>query len=277
MASGVIDTTHVESADGTPIAISRLGVGPGLVVLHGTLRAAKHYAGLAAALAGTVTVYVVDRRGRGASGPQGDHYGIDAECADLAAVLAHTGARTVFGHSFGGLVGLEGALRGLPIDRLAVYEPAVSIDGGITDDWIPELEHATADGRVAEAVSALLTGLDLAGPLTQAPPRLRTVLARAGLRGELLADATALLATVAAEVRVAAALDSSGARYAGVRADTLLMSGERGPAYLREARDVLHAAIPASQVVTVPKAGHGAPDLESPSAVAAALLPWLSR
>ena len=54
-------------------------------------------------------MYVVQRRGRGGSGPQGDRYCIERECEDIEAVRAATGARLIFGHSFGGLVALRAA------------------------------------------------------------------------------------------------------------------------------------------------------------------------
>jgi pimeloyl-ACP methyl ester carboxylesterase len=279
MAGEVIDSTHVESTDGTSIGFDSTGSGPGVVVLPGTLRAARHYRGLAAALADEFTVHTVDRRGRGASGPQGAGYGIDAECADLAAVLAATGATTVFGHSYGGLVALETALRrpDLRIDRLAIYEPAISIDGTITSDWLPELDLAIAEGRVTDAVSILIAGLDLAGPLRHVPERLRVVLSRIALRGDLREDMELLLPTVHAEVVVVTSLDSDGSRYAGIDMNTLLCNGERGPDYLRKVVDLLHTMMPDSERATVPKAGHNAPDLEAPQAVADSLRGYLSR
>ena len=57
------------------------------------------YTHLGEALASSFTVHLVDRRGRGRSGPQGAGYSIDKECEDLLAVMDTTGARNVFGHS----------------------------------------------------------------------------------------------------------------------------------------------------------------------------------
>ncbi|HEX5403718.1 MAG TPA: alpha/beta hydrolase [Pseudonocardiaceae bacterium] len=279
MAGEVIDSTHVESADGTSIGFASTGSGPGLVVLPGTLRAARHYRELAAALAIDFTVHTVDRRGRGTSGPQGPGYGIDAECADLAAVLAGTGATMVFGHSFGGLVALEAALRGpdITIDRLAIYEPAISVNGTITTHWVPELDLAIAEGRVTDAMGSLIAGLELAGPLGHVPERLRAVLGRIALRGHLREDMELLLPTVHAEVVAVTSLDSDGGRYAGIGTDTLLLNGARGPDYLRDVVDMLHAVMPNSRRGTVAKAGHNGPDLEAPQAIAEHLRAYLAR
>jgi pimeloyl-ACP methyl ester carboxylesterase len=278
MTGRVITTTVVTSADGTRIGLHTVGGGPGLVVLPGTLRAAKHYRDLADALAADFTVHTVDRRGRGDSGAQGAGYGIDTECADLAAVLAHTGARLVFGHSYGGLVALETVLR-LPdatIEKLAVHEPAVSVGGAFTDDWLPELASAIAEGRTVDGVVAVLSGLDLVGELRHVPSRMRAVLLRALPHGEMLADLRALLPTVAAEVSAARELDSAGERYAGVGTRTLLLDGDRSPDYLRHVTTLLADTLPDATRTTIPQAGHNAPDLDRPLVVAQRLRDWFT-
>ena len=270
MTSSVVES--VVSTDGTAIGCEVTGRGPALVVVHGTLRAARHYRGIAAALAGDFTVCTMDRRGRGTSGPQGASYGIDAECDDLAAVMAHTGATMVFGHSFGGLVGLELALRPpVTMTRLAVYEPAVSIGGAFSNDWLPELDLAVADGRTVDAVISVMRGLELIGSLKHVPLRMQRVMAKVIMRGEMHEDMRALLPTVHGEVAIATGLDSSGDRYAGVDVDTLLITGERGPTYLRDVADVLDLMMPRSARSVLPRLGHNAPDMDAPDAVAAEL------
>jgi pimeloyl-ACP methyl ester carboxylesterase len=270
MTSSVVES--VVSADGTAIGCEVTGRGPALVVVHGTLRAARHYRGIAAALAGDFTVCTMDRRGRGASGPQGASYGIDTECDDLAAVMAHTGASMVFGHSFGGLVGLELALRQpVAMTRLAVYEPAVSINGAISNDWLPELDLAVAEGRTVDAVISIMRGLELIGSLEHVPLRMQRVIAKVIMRGEMHEDIRALLPTVRGEVATATGLDSSGDRYAGVDVDTLLITGERGPSYLRGVADVLDRVMPRSTRSVLPRLAHNAPDVDAPDTVAAEL------
>lgn len=114
------ETRTVHSADGTAISYHTTGTGPHLLVVPGALSDAADYTALAEALAPRFTVHAVDRRGRGGSGPQGEDYGIADECADLAAVRAATGARYVFGHSYGGPVALEAARRDPGIAGLAL-------------------------------------------------------------------------------------------------------------------------------------------------------------
>src|SRR5262245_41769705 len=110
------------SRDGARIGWQQLGRGPALVVNHGGARAGKHYRELARCLASRFTVVLMDRRGRGASGPAGPGYGLATEIEDLAAVMQATGAERVFGHSGGAVFALEAA-RVLPVRALAVYDP----------------------------------------------------------------------------------------------------------------------------------------------------------
>ena len=82
----------VTSSDGTVIGYQTLGTGEGVILIGGTLRSARDYLPLARLLARSLTVHVMDRRGRGASGPQGAGYSIEKECEDLLAVHHQTGA-----------------------------------------------------------------------------------------------------------------------------------------------------------------------------------------
>src|SRR3954454_6366878 len=55
----------VASADGTEIGYELRGSGPGLVLVQGTMGTAYNFRDLADALAGSFTVVLPDRRGRG--------------------------------------------------------------------------------------------------------------------------------------------------------------------------------------------------------------------
>src|SRR5690606_19583675 len=101
---------HVTSADGTTVGYRRIGSGPGLVISHGGMGSGYNHLEQAQALADAFTVYLPDRRGRGLSGPFGDGYGVRQDAEDLAAVIAATGARFLFGLSVGGASALAAAL-----------------------------------------------------------------------------------------------------------------------------------------------------------------------
>ncbi|WP_344876429.1 alpha/beta hydrolase [Allokutzneria multivorans] len=135
------------SRDGTKIAVTREGVGPGVVLVGGGLDDGAENAPLAAVLAERFTVVNYARRGRGGSSDS-PLYAVEREVEDLAAVIeAAGGAAHVFGMSSGGALVLEAAASGVPIISLAVYE--VPFDMGA--DW-PPLWRAYVE-RVSLAVA----------------------------------------------------------------------------------------------------------------------------
>ena len=78
-----MDENLTTSTDGTAIAFQTRGRGPGLVIVPGNNRMAHNYDVLAELLSTAFTVHVMERRGRGASGPQGADYRLEKETADL--------------------------------------------------------------------------------------------------------------------------------------------------------------------------------------------------
>lgn len=123
----------VTAPDGTDIAYEREGTGPPLVLLHGTGVTRDSWAFLREHFASDFTVLIPDRRGRGPSGDS-DAYSLECEVEDLAALVGTVdGPTTVFGHSFGGLIGLTAA-ESLDIDRLVLYEPAILTDAARAED-----------------------------------------------------------------------------------------------------------------------------------------------
>lgn len=148
----------VTSSDGTAIGYQTLGSGEGLILIGGTLRSARDYLPLARLLARSLTVHVMDRRGRGASGPQGAGYSIEKECEDLLAVHHQTGAAMVFGHSYGGLVSLETTRRSGAFRRVAVYEPGVSVAGSMPVSWLGDYRRLLAAGDTRGAFAVMARG-----------------------------------------------------------------------------------------------------------------------
>lgn len=123
-------TFHVTSADGTRIGGMRAGSGPGLVLVHGTASSSHRWEPIMPALAERYSLYVVDRRGRGESGDNAA-YSLDLEAEDLVAVIEAASAPvSVFGHSYGGLVAIEAAMRTRAIHKLMLYEPPLPLEHG---------------------------------------------------------------------------------------------------------------------------------------------------
>ena len=120
--------SEVRSKDGTPIAFDRLGVGPPLIVVLGSLNDRSFAAPLAEALSPHFTVYAYDRRGRGASGNT-PPYAVDREIEDIDALISEAGGSAfVYGHSSGAKLALDATARGLAITKLALYEPPFIVD-----------------------------------------------------------------------------------------------------------------------------------------------------
>jgi pimeloyl-ACP methyl ester carboxylesterase len=113
----------VRSEDGTIIAFDRLGDGPPIVLVCGGSVDRMSNAPLAALLAPHFTVFNYDRRGRGDSGDTAP-YAVEREVEDIDAVInAAGGSAFLYGTSSGAVLALEAAANGLPITRLALWEP----------------------------------------------------------------------------------------------------------------------------------------------------------
>jgi pimeloyl-ACP methyl ester carboxylesterase len=260
----------VTSTDGTPIGYETVGEGDGILVVGGAWRRADDYLPLARALAGSFAVHVIDRRGRGRSGPQGPAYSIECEVEDLLAVQARTGATIVFGHSYGGLVALEAARRGAAFTDVIVYEPGVSIGGSIPVAWMAPYRDRLAAGDRRGAFATMVRGAGGAPPVVERLPfwYLKLVL-RLFIRGSEWRRTDALLEVALAEHRLLAALDDGSAdRYRAITARTLLLGGGKSRPRFTTALFVhLAAAIPRASVELLPGLDHLGPE-KAPETVA---------
>ncbi|WP_031087662.1 alpha/beta fold hydrolase [Streptomyces sp. NRRL WC-3549] len=145
------------SLDGTPIAYRRRGDGPPVVLVGGALSTTADGEPLAALLEPRFTVVTYDRRGRGASGDTGP-YAVRREIEDLAAVTARAGERvSVFGMLSGGALALEAQAAGVPMNRLAVFEPPYTPDLRFKRRCTAELQTLLAAGDRSGAVALHLS------------------------------------------------------------------------------------------------------------------------
>jgi pimeloyl-ACP methyl ester carboxylesterase len=149
--------SKVISADGTSIAYTRAGQGPAVILVDGAMsyRGQSINTDLATALAASFTVYTYDRRGRGESGDTRP-FAPEREIEDLAALVAEAGdAVRLYGTSSGAAVALAAVESGVPVERLALYEPPFIVDGSrppIPDDYVRRLDEMVAEGRGADAI-----------------------------------------------------------------------------------------------------------------------------
>jgi pimeloyl-ACP methyl ester carboxylesterase len=156
----------VRSADGTEIAFDTIGEGPPVILVGGALndRRIQHLTELASHLAGDFAVYLYDRRGRGDSGEASD-WSVAREVEDLDALIAEAGGSAhAYGVSSGAILILEAAAVGVPLTRLALFEPPIAIEGGVANaetDFVPRLTELISSGRKGDAVEFFLKDIGL--------------------------------------------------------------------------------------------------------------------
>jgi pimeloyl-ACP methyl ester carboxylesterase len=251
------------------IGYREIGKGPSLVVVPGTARTSAHYDRLAESLADQFTVYVMDRRGRGNSGPQSTNYSLKKELEDVAAVLKKAQATLLFGHSYGGLVALEVALE-YPLMKLAIYEPGVSINGSLPINWISAYEDALLQKNYGEAQKIFLTAMGVDIPDEQ----LEAIIHGMSQSPEW-EETVRLMPTIANEAKEAHRLDSTFEKYKSIEAETLLMTGTVGTEddilFNKMATQALESVIPNLNTLTLQGLDHNAPDMHAPDKVAQAL------
>jgi pimeloyl-ACP methyl ester carboxylesterase len=158
-----MQTDKVTSRDGTSIAFERTGTGPALIAVDaaGSYRDFRPFPAPVERLAARFTVYVYDRRGRGAS-TDTPPYAVEREVEDLAALIAEAGGSAfVYAFSSGGLLALHAAARGLPIGRLALFEPPIEPTENPAGEtpFTAELAALVAAGRRRDAVEHFHRGI----------------------------------------------------------------------------------------------------------------------
>lgn len=268
-------TTHtIISKDGTHIGYRQVGAGArGLIICHGAGRISQNYEKLALALAGSFTVYIPDRRGRGLSGPAGKGYDIHKAVEDLVAVIEHTGAAFIFAHSAGSLIALE-AMRTHPVSRLAVYDPPVSVDHSMPLGWLPAFEEALRNGRRKKAMAISLKGLGAIKELEKMPlgvfmllVNMISLFEQKKAKGTRMLD---LLSTLPADIRMVQALDSTYGRYHDITIPVSLMAGANSQHYFRLGTTVLAGVLPQSVTTIFNGFDHYSPE-EKVTEIAASL------
>lgn len=151
----------VISRDGTEIGYTKFGSGQAIVISHGSYTVQQDWFAFAQELAITHTVYVYDRRGRGQSLDTNKPYTFDKELDDLAAIVNHSGAKIIVGHSFGGAVALAYTIRDGFTGKLIMYEPMNSIFRQVSNGHLDELKSLVNKGDLDAAT--MLTQLNIVG------------------------------------------------------------------------------------------------------------------
>ncbi|MDB5137452.1 MAG: alpha/beta hydrolase [Mucilaginibacter sp.] len=219
----------VTSTDGTRIAYHKFGNGPALILVDGAF-CSKDFGPmvkLAPLLAETFTVIAYDRRARGDSGDTAT-YTIQREIEDLHALIKEGGESAfVYGISSGAVLALKAVAAGLPVTRLALYEPPFNIDGKYRKapaGYICKLRTMISEGRKGDAVKYYLT------KVIGVPAIFAFILKLTPNWSKMKANANAL--PYDAEIMG----DGSVPDQIGtITTPTIAIAGEKSPAMLREA------------------------------------------
>lgn len=172
----------MHSADGTRIGFRRLGSGPALVMVHGSIATHTAWMRVARLLSGRYTCFAMDRRGHAHSGAGTSPYSIEREYEDVCAVLDAAGPGAMLaGHSLGAICAMGAALLH-PVPRLVIYEPPLPAGGPVPVEHRMAYARAIAEGDPDKALEIGLSnfsGLSAAAiaaiRATNAWPRLRTL------------------------------------------------------------------------------------------------------
>lgn len=283
-------TGSVTSRDGTTISYRQLGHGPGVVMLHGAMESAQSHMQLAAALADAFTVYLPNRRGHGMSGPYGAGYSIQKEVEDLDALLTATGSHYVFGVSAGGLICLQAALTLPAIHKVALYEPALIVNGSVSTAFLTRYDREIAQGKVAAALVTGMLGAKMGPPMLNVMPRwlLESFTSKAMAQEDKTAKAgdvtmRKLAPTLHYDFQIVTEMAETLERFRAVQTDVLLLGGTKSPKYLKVALDSLEKVLPHVQRIEFPGLDHGGSSDASntnrggkPELVAQALRPFFA-
>ena len=231
---------HTTSADGTRIGFDRGGDGPAVILIDGALCRCGigPNTRLAARLREQFTVIAYDRRGRGES-TDSPPYAVEREIDDLAALIdAAGGSAHLYGISSGGALALDAAaLLGERVNRVAVFELPLRADTlgpHVPDDFDEMLDGLLTADRRGQAVKLFMRqAVRLPGPLVAAMPLFPG-----------WSKNKDLVHTLRYDLAVLRGDEPPTTRWGAVSAPTLVMSGGKSPAWIRDATVRLTEVLP---------------------------------
>ncbi len=243
----------VHSADGTRIGFRRLGSGPAIVMVHGSIATHTAWMRVARLLSRRYTCFAIDRRGRSHSGIGTLPYSIEREYEDICAVLDAAGPGAILaGHSYGAICALGAALLAAslhPVPKLVIYEPPFPVGGPIAGEHRMAYTRAIAEGDPDTALEIGLSKFSRVDEETLAAMRA----SRAWPRLRMLA------ASWVRELEAVDSLPASLDRYRALACPTLLLCGSMSPEHpLKDASQAVARILPNVRVETLMGQGHWA-------------------
>ncbi|WP_062240373.1 alpha/beta fold hydrolase [Brevibacterium epidermidis] len=220
-------------------ALWRFGNGPGIIIVPGAMADAADFVPVAEAMDDRSPLLIVNRRGRGDSGPQGTDYDLPTEVDDLRAWIDEVQGEVILvGWSLGGTIALEAAAQDSRVTSVIAYDPVLPPFAG---EAVPALAAANLDERVT------IVNRDISNVPANEVAAMRDTPAWAHLRD--------LAGPLASELE---ALNSFSPTVGWSAIDASLLVGEHsqgvlpyGPAFER-----VSAAIPSAEVTVLKGHGH---------------------
>jgi pimeloyl-ACP methyl ester carboxylesterase len=235
----------VTSKDGTTIAFDKEGDGPALILVDGAMgtRASGSKPELATLLSPYFAVYSYDRRGRGDSGDT-KPYAVDREVEDIAAVIDEAGGSAyLFGHSSGGCLALDAAVKlGDKVGKLAIYEAPYNDDPEAQKVWreyIKNLTEALSANRRGDAVALFMALVGLPAARIEEVRHMPFFSGMEAVAATLAYDHTAIMGKDGTIPRE---------RAARVHVPTLVMAGGNGLPFMLVTATTLSKVIPGAEL-----------------------------
>ena len=253
-------TTSVQcvahSSDGTEIAYWKSGNGPALILVHGTAADHTRWKPVLFELGANFTVYAVDRRGSGSSTHETQPYALAREFEDIAAVVDavynETGETpSLLGHSHGAICSLEASLLTPHLKKLILYEPPIPVGVQDLPEVVSRMEKLLQEGNRGEVVSTFMREI-----VRLPEEQLRLLQSLPGWEGRVAAAHT-----IVREVKEPSKQYSlRPEKFHTMRVPTLLLLGGASRTYFKTVIDLVHKALPASQVAVLAGQQHAAMD-----------------
>ena len=247
------DMESIESKDGTVISYRKSGMGPPLLLVHGTTADHRRWATISPRFEQHFTVYAMDRRGRGGSTDAAE-YDIMREAEDVAAVLESIGMPAfVLAHSYGAVCTLEGALLTDKISKMILYEPPIPTDIPTYPPGVPDRMQVLIDrGELEPALEVFMREV-----VRMPEHELEAYRALPMWKGRIQ-----LAPTIPRELTIDQTYRFDPVKYADLRVLTLLLLGGDSPSLFRQATGVVDSALSNSTVVVLPGQQHIAMDTD---------------
>jgi pimeloyl-ACP methyl ester carboxylesterase len=260
------------SNDGTKIAFERSGSGPSVILIASALADHQDANRFARNLSKQFTVLNYDRRGRGQSDAAAD-YTVAREIEDVSALVrAAGGSAAIFGSSSGAVLALEAAASLADrVSRIVLFEPPLRtehLSDVVSTDDIRHMEELLAANRRSEVVREFMERhLGVPSTIVSIMRILPMWSKMKKLAHTVPYDLTLIRAVYADRASVLG-------RWAGIRAQALVITGAKSGEVFQTAARELTDVLPYAHHEVLDGANHSAV-MAAPKGLAAVAAPFL--